>query len=108
MKKLITILLLALSINCFATTPDSLKVHTFNSYTYNQQDVLRKSNGILALTTGALFTIIGVLSEHNRTVHVPHPNTIDWNPNAARNLNYTVTGIGAGMMLTGTLLVIKF
>ena len=106
MKKLITILLLALSINCFATGPDSLKVHTFNSF--SQSDQMRTSNGVLTLITGALFTAIGVFSEHNRVDHVPHPTTIDWNPNAARNLNYTVTGIGAGMMLTGTLLVIKF
>jgi hypothetical protein len=106
MKKLITILLLALSINCFATGPDSLKVHTFNSF--SQSDQMRTSNGVLTLITGALFTAIGVFSEHNRVDHVPHPNTIDWYPNAARNLNYTVTGIGAGMMLTGTLLVIKF
>jgi hypothetical protein len=105
MKKLITILLLALSINCFATGPDSLTVST---YTFKQRDESRTYNGVVALITGALFTAIGVFSEHNRVDHVPHPNTTDWNPNAARNLNYTVTGIGAGMILTGTLLVIKF
>ena len=107
MKTILTILLLSITVSVFGNTrPDSLVVNRTVYVPPTMSE--RQSNGIVLLISGLLLSGVGFIAEHTRTPHVPHATTIDYNPNAAKNLNYTVMGIGLGTAVIGTTFVIKF
>lgn len=99
MKTILLILALSIGLNSMASDPITKAIP--NKIYKEFRTTEPKIDGILLLTVGVAILGLGIYQESIRQPYPYHSTSIDYNPNAGRNINYMVMGAGIGFGLGG-------